>query len=167
MRHGRVGPVTLAAALMLVGCAVPDIVERPAQGPNAQEFFLARSYQVNGRSPSFDERRVWEDRLDDRIFRYLREHPEIQQSTRYSDFRFWRQVSAGSTPEEVRLLLEEPEERSIDPARLAVLAQQHWSSIQAKVKEGWVYSLTGWVIFFDDKGVVEMVRRVSGTAPRD
>lgn len=153
----------LGAAL---GCA-QEIIERPAKGPTAQDFFVARSYLVNGREPNFDERRMWEDQIDERIRVYLRDHPELQQSPRYSDVRFWRQVAVGSTRAEVRLLLEEPDERSIDPAALAVMAQQHWPAIQAKVKEGWTYGLAGWTIFFDDRGVVEMLRRVSSTAPRD
>ena len=149
----------LLAALLGLGCAAHiETVERVQQGPKAEELFILRSYLANGREPSFDEKRMWEDRLDDRVTRYLREHPELEQRTRYTDFRFWHQVAPGSAREEVRTLLEEPEEETIDPALMGALAARHWSAIQAKAKEAWVYS-PGWVIFFDDAGVVDVVRR--------
>jgi hypothetical protein len=37
-------------------------------------------------------------------------------------------------------------------------AKAHWTQISSKAKEAWTYPL-GWVLFFDDKGVVEMIRR--------
>lgn len=157
----------VAVCAAAVGCA-QEIIERPAKGPKALDFFVARSVLVNGREPNFDERRMWEDQIDEKIRVYLRDHPDLQQSSRYSDVRFWRQVGIGSTRAEVRILLDEPDEQSMDPAALAVMARQHWPAIQAKVKEGWTYGLAGWTIFFDDGGVIEMLRRVSSTAyPED
>jgi hypothetical protein len=153
MRHAW-----LLLALVVVACAAPEVIERLSRGPRAEEILLARSLEVNNRPPSFDEKRYWEDRLDARISRYLREHPELQQTTRYSDFRFWKQVMPGSTREEVRVLLEEPDEKTIDPALMAALAAQHWPRIQRRATEAWVYPL-GWVLYFDEKGVVEVVRR--------
>src|SRR5262249_23415025 len=90
--------------------------------------------------------------------------PELEQSPRYLDVRFWRQVSAGAPRREVEVLLEEPQERTIDPALMAVLAERHWDEIGRKAKEAWVYY--GWVIYFDDAEVVDMVRRPGGCAPR-
>lgn len=153
--------VWLAAAAVAAGCASLEVVERTTRGPQAQEFLIARSYETNGRAPNFEERQHWEDQIDDRIGKHLREHPELQQTTRFSDFRFWKQVTPGSTPAEVRVLLDEPTEQTIDPALMAVLAEQHWPEIRPKAKEAWVYPY-GWVLYFDDKGVVDMVRRLSG-----
>lgn len=157
----------LALALFVGGCAGQlETVDRTSTGPTALDQFIARSYAVNGRSPNFDERRIWEDQIEARIGKYLREHPEMQQALRYSDFRFWRQVAIGSTRGEVRLLLEGPQEQTTDPARLGVLAERHWPAIQGKVKEAWAYPL-GWVLFFDDQVVVEMLRKVSRATPQD
>ena len=157
----------LLAALLAAACAGKlDVVELTTKGPSAEEFFVARSHAINGRSPSFDERRRWESEVDERVYAYLREHPELQQTTRYSEFRFWWQITTGSTPAEVRVLLAEPQEQTIDPARMAVLAERHWTEIQPRAKEAWVYP-PAWTIYFDDTGVVAMVHRVSAAAPRD
>jgi hypothetical protein len=154
-------------ALLAAACAATEpVLERTTRGPNAEEFFIQQSYAVNGRPPSFDEKRVWQDQMDEKIFRYLREHPGLESTSRYSEFRFWRQVTTGSTPGEVRVLLGEPRERTIDPALMASLGEQHWSAVQTTATEAWVYPL-GWVVFFDDKGVVDLLRRVSPLDTRD
>jgi len=153
-------------ALAAVGCLSTEVVERTTRGPFAQEFLVVRSYEVNGRGPNFEEKRYWEDQIDSRISKYLREHPELQQTTRFSDFRFWKQVTPGSSPEEVKVLLEDPREQTIDPALMAALSEQHWPAIRSKAKEAWVYPL-GWVLYFDDKGIVEMIRRVSPISAAD
>ena len=149
----------LLLALLATGCLLAaEVVERVGQGPRAQDMFFYRAYMSNGREPNFDERRKWEDAMDERISRYMRTNPEIEQATRYSDFRFWRQVVVGSTRAEVRILLEEPDEQSADPALMAALAQQHWPMIQRRAKEAWVYP-PGWVLYFDDKAVVDITRK--------
>jgi hypothetical protein len=155
----------LLASLLAGACAGRmETVEYTTRGPSADDLFTARSYAVNGRAPSFDEKRQWEGRVEERVYQYLRDHPELQQSSRYTDFRFWWLVTTGSTPAEVRVLLEEPQEQTVDPARMAALAQRHWSEIQPKAKEAWVYP-TAWVLYFDDAGVIAMVHRVSSVAP--
>lgn len=161
--------IVLALALLAVSCTTPLMAERTERfqrGPKAEDLFVMRTMLSNGREPSFDERRAWQDRLDDRISRYLREHPEIEQAPRYTDFRFWRHVSLESARGEVRALLEEPEEQTIDPARMAALARHHWPDLQKKATEAWAYPL-GWTLYFDDKGVVDMVRVVTGRPDRD
>jgi hypothetical protein len=147
-----------AAALLTTACAATEpVLERTTKGPSAEEFFITQSFAVNGRAPNFDEKRVWQDQM---VFKYLREHPELENTSRYSEFRFWRQVTAGSTPGEVKVLLGEPRERTIDSALMASLGEQHWQAVRTTAKEAWVYPL-GWVVFFDDKGVVDLLRRVS------
>jgi len=97
--------------------------------------------------------------------KYLREHPELEQTTRYSEFRFWWQVTNGSTPDEVRVLLEEPGEQTIDPVQMAALAGPQWNEIQTKtIKEAWFYP-PAWVLYFDDTSVVAIVHKVSSMAP--
>jgi hypothetical protein len=161
-------PGALAAlALLLASCvATQPTLERTSRGPNAEEFFIQQSVAANGRAPSFDEKRVWQDQMDEKVFKYLREHPELESTSRYSEFRFWRQVAPGSTPGEVKVLLGEPREQTVDPALMASLGEQHWIAVRATAKEAWVYPL-GWVVYFDDKGVVDMLRRVSPLDVRD
>jgi len=151
-----------AAALLTAACAATQpTLERTSRGPSAEELFIQQSFAANGRPPSFDEKRVWQDQMDEKVFKYLRDHPELESTSRYSEFRFWRQVAPGSTPGEVKVLLGEPREQTIDPALMGVLGEQHWTALRPTAKEAWVYPL-GWVVYFDDKGVVvDMLRKVS------
>ena len=139
-------------------------VEQTTQGPTGLDVLTARTVAMNGREPSFDERRYWDNQMELRIAKYLREHPELEQSPRYMELRFWRQVVPGMTMDEVRILLDEPEERTIDPALMAALAERHWSEFERRAKEAWVYY--GWAIYFDDTAVVGMARRLSRMQPR-
>src|SRR5574337_1850731 len=66
----------IAVVLAAAGCASTEIVERTSRGPQAEAFLIARSYEINGRGPNFEEKGYWEAQLDDRIAKYLREHPE-------------------------------------------------------------------------------------------
>ena len=154
------------AAFLALGCASQlQTVERTQVGPKAQELFLVRSYLTVGREPNFDERRLWQDQIDERVTRYLREHPELEQASRYSEFRFWRQVMIGSTRAEVRTLLEAPDEETIDPALMGALAARHWPAMEKRAAEAWLYP-PSWVIFFDGEGaVVDLVRRVGRLDP--
>ncbi len=156
---------TFACSLTACGATAP-VLERTSRGPNAEEFFVQQSFAANGRAPSFDEKRVWQDQMDEKVFKYLREHPEMERTSRYSEFRFWRQVAPGSTPGEVKVLLGEPREQTVDPALMAALGEQHWQAVRTTAKEAWVYPL-GWVVFFDDTGVVDMLRKVSPLDVRD
>jgi hypothetical protein len=148
----------MAGGLLAGACAAGQpVVENTTRGPMASEMLLVRSVNANGREPGWDEKRQFEDQLEEKVFKYLREHPEIENDARYSSFRFWRQVSIGSTKEEVRILLDEPDQRTIDPALMASLSRRHWSQVQTKAKEAWVYPL-GWVLYMDDTAVVSMIR---------
>ena len=150
--------VVVAAGFLVSGCATATpMIEQTTRGPIAQEIQVARSFAANGRDLGWDEKRHYEEDLEERVFKYLREHPELENEPRYSTFRFWRQVSIGSTKEEVKVLLNDPDERTIDPALMATLARRHWSQVQGKAKEAWVYPL-GWVLYVDDKAVVSMIR---------
>ncbi len=163
----RLGVLAIfASSLTACGAATTPVLERTSRGPNAEEFFIQQSFVANGRAPSFDEKRVWQDQMDEKVFKYLREHPELERTSRYSEFRFWRQVAPGSTPGEVKVLLGEPREQTVDPALMAALGEQHWQAVRSTAKEAWVYPL-GWVVYFDDSGVVDMLRKVSPLDTRD
>jgi hypothetical protein len=161
--RGVVGIVFVALAL--TGCSVQmDTYEQTPQGPTGLDVLTARSQTLNGRAPNFDEKRIWENRSDMRVEKYLREHPELQQSPRYMEVRFWRQVIPGAPREEVEVLLDEPQEETIDPAYMAVLAERHWDDLGRRVTEAWIYH--GWVIYFDDKAVVSTIKRVGRFEPQ-
>jgi hypothetical protein len=150
--------LAVAGGFLVGACAsAPPVIEQTTRGPIAQEIQIARSFNANGRDMSWDEKRHYEEELEEKVFKYLREHPEFQNESRYSTFRFWRQVSIGSTKDEVKVLLSDPEERTIDPALMASMARRHWSQVQGKAKEAWIYPL-GWVLYIDDKAVVSMIR---------
>ena len=157
----RLVPVALLAA-----CTTGklDVVEVTPKGPTAEELHLTRFVAVNGRSPTFDEKRHWEAEVEERVYAYLHQHPEMEQAARYSEFRFWWQVTKGSTQGEVLVLLEDPTEQTVDPAEMAALAERHWNEIGPKAKEAWFYA-PAWVLFFDDNAVVAIVHKVSSSAP--
>ena len=163
----RLLPPLVTMALLAVACSTSklDVVEVTPRGPTAEELHTNRFVAINGRPPSFDEKRHWEGVMEDRVYAYLRAHPELEQTTRYSEFRFWWQVTNGSTPDEVRVLLEDPTEQTVDPARMAALAERQWTEIAPKAKEAWFYS-PDWVIYFDDTAVVAIVHKVSSATPR-
>ena len=72
-------PLGLGIALA-VGCATAPKEQRTTQGPTAEQLWLLRVAQQNGREPTFEERVHWLDQLDARISRYLIEHPEVANS---------------------------------------------------------------------------------------
>jgi hypothetical protein len=157
------GLLTLLGAAGCLSMPVSEEPERMGRGPRAEERCGGRIGARSGREPTFEERRMFKDQMDERVFKYLREHPEIEQKVYYSEFRFWRQVTEGSTPEEVRTLLDEPLEQTIDPARMGALARSQWAGdVRDRAKEAWVYPL-GWILYFDDQGVVSMLRRPSSS----
>src|SRR5258705_3812915 len=112
----------MAMGLLAGACAsAPPVVENTTRGPMAAEMHIVRSINANGREPGWDEKRQFEDQLEERGFKYLREHPEIKNDTRYSSFRFLRQVSIGSTKDPIRMHLQVPDQHTIDPALMASL----------------------------------------------
>src|SRR5262249_4054443 len=158
---------SLPGSPALAPCSATEpVLERTARGPNAEEFFIQQSYAANGRPPSFDEKRVWQDQMDEKVFKYLREHPELERTSRYSEFRFWRQVAPGSTPGEVKVLLGEPREQTVDPALMAALGEQHWQAVRSTAKEAGVSALA-WVVYFDAAGVADTLPKVPPLDTRD
>ena len=122
-------------------------------------MFYARIAQRSDREPNFDERRQFKDQMDERVFKYLREHPEIEQKVALQRVPLLAPGERGQPRGEVRVLLDEPVEQTIDPALMGALAKAAVAGdVRDKAKEAWVYPL-GWVLYFDDKGVVSMLRR--------
>jgi hypothetical protein len=158
-------PVTLrvgAAAAVVLGLAAcaalrPPVEQRTTHGPSAEEFFILRSLLANGREPTFDERRYWEDQLDDQIGRYLRGHPEAASSLDVSTFRFYRRAAVGMTKAQVAILLGTPQVTTTDQAEMEKLARKFWPVVKTRAKEVWSYPL-GWSLYFADDRVVDITQ---------
>jgi hypothetical protein len=146
-----VKPVVVAAAalLLLAACArfSPPLEQRTTHGPTARQFWTLRMMLANNRQPNIDERRHWEDQLDQQISQYLRQNPEAANALHVSSFRFDRQVVTGMTKEQVLILLGAPEAVTSDQGEMEKLARRYWKDMRGGVTEAWVYEL-GWRMFF-------------------
>jgi hypothetical protein len=149
-------------ALVLGGCAslrTTPVDQRTTQGPLARELWTLRMVAQNGREPSFDERRHWDNAMESRINDYLRKHPEAANSLELSTFRFTRQVVTGMTKEQVLILLGAPETVTTDQAELEKLARGYWTDIKGNATEAWVYPF-GWRMFYAGQRLVDITRHV-------
>jgi hypothetical protein len=158
MRLTAFAPV-LVAGTLAAGCLLTEpraAFEPSTRGPSADEVFVMRSYLRLGREPSVDERRRFQDRIDERVRRYLREYPELEQSSRYTEVRFYRQVGEGTPRREVLVLLDEPDEVTKDPERMAQLSERFWPTVSARAREAWLYP--GWVLFFDEEACFGFIK---------
>ena len=164
---GRVKRPLVAVLLWLfAGCAtiLPPIDQRTTQGPTAAEFWTARMMVQTGRSPSFDEKRHFEDEIDERISRYLRENQDAANSTTVISFRSLRQVTVGMDKAQVEILLGAPVTTTRDPAQMQSLARHHWPEIRDKARpdEAWTYPF-GWVVYFRQSKVADITQYLSRT----
>jgi hypothetical protein len=163
---GRVKPPRAGLVLLLLaaGCAtfVPTIDERTSQGPTATEFWTVRTMQQTGRAPSFEEKRHFDEEMDDRIGRYLRDHQDAANSLTVMSFRSMKQVTVGMETGQVEILLGAPLTTTRDAAQMQNLARHHWSEIRGKADEAWSYP-HGWVVYFSKSKVVDITRYVPRT----
>jgi hypothetical protein len=164
---GRVKRPLVAVVLwLLAGCAtlIPPIDQRTTQGPTALEFWTVRVMQQTGRSPSFEEKRHFEEDLDERIGRYLREHDAAASSLTVLSFRSLRQVTVGMDKGQVEILLGAPLTTTRDAAQMQNFARHHWPDIRDKSKpdEAWSYPF-GWVVYFSNSRVVDITQYLSRT----
>jgi hypothetical protein len=149
-----------ALILLLAGCATlkPPVEQRTSHGPSAEEFFIFRSMLLNGREPSFDERRYWEDQLDLKISKYLAQHPDAANSLEVSTFRFYRRASVGMSKEQILILLGTPEGRTTETEQMQKVARKYWPGIkEASATEAWTYPL-GWSFFFAGAKVTDITQ---------
>lgn len=152
---------TLVAACLVLALAAcktaKPIEQRTTQGPLAEDLWMLKVVTANGREPTFDERRHWEDDISFRIGKYLREHPEAANSLDVSTFRFVKRASVGMTQEQVLILLGPPVARTTDPAEMEKLASKYWPTVKEQAKEAWVYPL-GWRLFLADGRLVDITQ---------
>ncbi len=155
MTRGTIALALLLAAL--TGCASAPLEQRTTQGPTAEEFWTYRVLLLNGREPNFDERRHWDDEIDQRISEYLRAHPEAANSLDVSTFRFYRRAAKGMTKEQILILLGPPDSVTTDPGEMEKLARRYWPAIQGNATEAWVYPL-GWRFYFAGPRVIDITQ---------
>jgi hypothetical protein len=156
----------ITAVSLLAGCSMRSrtpVQQRTTQGPTAEMFWTAAILVQNGRAPTFEEKRHWEDDIDARIAAYLRTHQDAASSLTASAFRFHKQVVIGMDKEQVRILLGEPVRASTDPAEMQNVARVYWPSIRGKATEVLVYPL-GWALFFERDKLIDITQYIpSGT----
>jgi hypothetical protein len=159
-------PLVAVVVWLLAGCSVllPPIDQRTTQGPTAAELWTVRVMQQTGRSPSFEEKRHFEEDLDEHIARYLREHDAAANSLTLMSFRSLRQVTVGMDKAQVEILLGAPLTTTRDAAQMQNFARHHWPEIRDKAKpdEAWSYPF-GWVVYFSNSRVVDITQYLSRT----
>ncbi len=151
--------IVVALVLVLTGCASFKTQEqRTTEGPMAEDIWTMKVLLANGREPNFDERRRWDNAMEQRIGKYLRDNPQAANSVDVSTFRFIRQVSIGQTDEQVLILLGPPLARVTDTAEMEKLARQYWPAVKEnEPTEAWTYP-SGWRIYLKEKTVVDITQ---------
>ena len=156
-------PVVLAL-LLVTACATfrPTLDQRTTQGPTATEFWTVRVMQQTGRAPSFEEKRHFDEQMDDRIGQYLREHDEAASSLTVMSFRSLKQVTVGMEKAQVEILLGPPLTTTRDAAQMQSFARRHWPEIRGKADEAWSYPF-GWVVYFAKSRVIDLTQYLPNT----
>jgi hypothetical protein len=150
--------LALVVATMGAGCATKmGVDQRTTQGPTAQQMFNLKVMGENGREPTFEERRLWDQQIEDRISAYLRAHPEKSNALDVSTFRFLRQAALGMDKEQILILLGAPVTVSGDQAQMEKIARRFWPQIQGNATEVWVYPL-GWNLFFAGPKLIDITQ---------
>lgn len=153
----------LGLVLVLAGCySMRTKEQRTTEGPMAEDIWTLKSLIANGREPNFDERRRWDNAMEQKIGAYLRQNPEAASSVDVSTFRFIRQVTIGQTDEQVLILLGPPLARISDAAEMEKLARHYWGAVKEnEPSEVWTYP-SGWRIYMKDRTVVDITQYAVG-----
>jgi hypothetical protein len=152
--------VVLAVVLTAAACAsgsLPALEQRTTQGPLAEELWVQRVAQANGREPTFEERTHWERELDLAISRYLAKDQEYANSVGVLTFRSLRQAAVGMSKEQVVILLGTPQRTTTDAGEIEKLAGKYWPDVQPHATEAWVYPM-GWRLYFDGTRLVDITQ---------
>jgi hypothetical protein len=149
--------VVLLASAACASSKAPLVEQRTTQGPMAEDVWAFRVLTMNGREPTFDERRHWEGQVDLAITRYLAKDQEFASSPQLSTFRMLRQPTVGMSKEQVLILLDAPEQTITDTAEMEKLARKYWPQIRGKASEAWTYPL-GWQFYFSESRLVDIIQ---------
>jgi hypothetical protein len=147
------------ALVAVAGCATfgRPVEQRTTHGPTAEQMWKFRLMTQNGRTPSFEERQYWEDRLEQQISTYLRAHPEVANSLEVSSFRHAKQVVVGMSREQIEILLGRPDAVVSDPGEIEKASRKFWPMIKGRASEVWTYPL-GWSLYFSGRELVDMTQ---------
>jgi hypothetical protein len=160
--------LVLGALALGVGCSgalqsLQTVDQRTSQGPTADEFWMAGVLTANGRYPTFEEKRHFEDELDARIARYLRENQQAASDPLTApSFRNLHQVTTGMDKGQVEVLLGTPFATSDDPQQMANWARRHWTDIRGRADEAWGYQ-HGWIFYFNKGKLVDITQYLPGS----
>ena len=145
--------------LLLAGClGMRTKEQRTTEGPMAEDIWTMKVIIANGREPNFDERRRWDNAMEQKIGQYLRQNPDAANSVDVSTFRFIKQVTIGQTDEQVVILLGPPLARVTDTAEMEKLARQYWPAVkESEPSEVWTYP-SGWRIYMKNRTVVDITQ---------
>jgi len=157
----------IVGVVLMTGCSIPLETkdQRTTQGPTADEFWMTKMLASNGRYPSFEEKRHFQDELDERIAKYLREHAEVASDPLTAPaFRNLHQVTAGMQKGQVEVLLGPPFSTSDDAQQMANWARRHWPEIRGRADEAWGYPY-GWIFYFHKGKIVEITQYLTGSTP--
>lgn len=157
----------IVGVVLMTGCSIPLETkdQRTTQGPTADEFWMTKMLASNGRYPSFEEKRHFQDELDERIAKYLREHEDAASDPLTTPaFRNLHQVTAGMQKGQVEVLLGPPFSTSDDAQQMANWARRHWPEIRGRADEAWGYPY-GWIFYFHRGRIVEITQYLSGSTP--
>ena len=154
--------VVAALVVLLSACSLTSqnaVQQRTTQGPTAEQFWTAAILIQNGRAPTYEEKRHWEDDIDARIAAYLRTHQDAANALTVSSFRFHKQVVVGMDKEQVTILLGQPVRTSTDAVEMQNVARGYWPSIRGKATEVLVYPL-GWAFFFERDTLIDITQYI-------
>jgi len=156
--------VLVVVGVLLAACGSMRTVEqRTTQGPSAEQLWTLRVMLANGREPTFEERRYWQDRMDLAIEDYLRRNQDFGNSLQVSTFRFLRQTEVGMTKEQVLILLGPPLAVTTDAAQMEKIARRYWPVIQGNATEAWIYPL-GWNFYFSGPRLADITQHLDPDA---
>jgi len=151
--------------IALAGCLPAMTVDqRTTEGPRADQMFNYRVLAQSGHEPTFEEKRLWDAQLEQRISAYLEQHPDKANSLDVSTFRFLRQSQVGMDKEQILILLGPPDFVSADQAIMEKVARGYWSLIQGNATEVWGYPL-GWNLYFAGQGLVDITQYAKDLLP--
>jgi hypothetical protein len=160
-----VKPPRATVALTLLICvqlasacsSLNTVEQRTTQGPTAREMWYMRMIVQNGREPTFDERQSWQDQLDQKVARWLNDHPEDANSLGVANLRFEKRVVVGMTKEQILMLLDSPVAVTTDEGQMQKLARRYWPMLKGNVTEAWVYPM-GWNLYFAGPRLVDITQ---------
>jgi hypothetical protein len=158
-----VGRSVAALALVVVGlggCLLfrpPPLEQRTTQGPTAREMFNTRVMFENGREPTFEEKRLWDNQIEEQISAYLRKNEDKANALDVSQFRYYRRATVGMDKEQILILLGPPLLVSGDQAEMSKIARRYWSQIEGNATEVWVYP-NGWNLYFAGPKLIDITQ---------